>query len=887
MNTSNSKNIRAGLPRILVVFFCITTIINAQFLTATKKSDPANLPPALLPVEQSAADLDFDEERADRELIEDPEGRGDWFYSQRAYPFDELPANARQSAWELVSRRGIELEAITTADTKTWQPIGPAPTLPGFGNWGVTAGRINAIAVSPSSSQIVLIGSSTGGIWRSNNAGASFSPVTDGEVDLAVGSIVFAPSNPTVVYAGMGDPKLGYLGSGVLKSTNSGSTWTKVSNNTLPSPGTVAKIEVDPANADRVYVAQYTRLSAEKIISSGFYRSTDGGVNWARTLAGAARDIAISPADRQTLFVGVIPRPDMTEPLASQGLHRSTDGGNTWANVYPVNYDTVFRRDVKVAVTPARPQAVYVYTGGFLGSNFSARLSASTNNGTTWSDLNVDFDTAQMGYNTYVVADPRNADTLYIGSRDVYRSQDGGQNWVNLTRNFSRGPDFYEYTPTIASSHPDQHAFAISPANANDIYIGNDGGLSKSTNRGATFQSLNSTLSLTQFVGIALHPTDPQITYGGTQDNGTQIRLSNSKQWFEFAPGDGGRCVINPQDPSVVFTNYFGGNLYRYSDNGRSYETQIAFSSTFGEFGNSPRIAFYPPFVGNGVDQTIYVGTYQLFLSTDRGDSWFPPGGEFDQTKGVTEKGTDILSAIGVSRSNTNIIYTGSAQGRAMRSTDAGATWSDITNGLPDRFISNIVVDYTDPAKAYLSVSGFRSSHVFKTTNAGATWADASTGLPDIPVNALLIDPLDPEKLYAGTDIGVFRSKNSGGGWASFNTGMPPVVITGFAAQASGLIQVSTYGRGAFEITSEDDRPFISSASWDGKKKLSISGLRFGSTPKVIINDVDKSSRISAFSETSIKFKGKAAKLGLKTGDNTIQVIGESGDQSNIVVIRL
>ena len=864
--------------RLIVVFFCIATIISGQFLSVTKKPSSANLSPALLPMDGEAGDPD---------AIEDPEGRSDWFFSQRAYPFDELPADARQSAWELVSRRGIELQAITAEDTKTWQPIGPAPTLPAFGNWGFTAGRINAVAVSPSNSQIVLIGSSTGGIWRSANAGASFSPVTDAQVDLAVGSIVFAPSNPTIVYAGMGDSKLGYLGSGVLKSTNSGNTWTKVSNNTLPSPGTVAKVEVDPANADRVYVAQYTRLSEEKIISSGFYRSTDGGVNWTRTLAGAARDIAISPSDRQTLFVGMIPRPDMTEPVATQGLHRSTDGGTTWTNVYSVSYDTVFRRDVKVAVTPAQPQAVYVYTGGFLGNNFSVRLSASTNNGTTWSDLNIDFDTAQIGYNTYVVADPRNADTIYIGSRDVYRSQDGGQNWVNLTRSFSRGPDFYEYTPAIASSHPDQHALTISPSNANDIYIGNDGGLSKSTNRGATFQSLNSSLSLTQFVGIAVHPTDPQISYGGTQDNGTQMRLSNSKQWFEFATGDGGRCVINPHNPSMVFTNYIRGNLFRFSDNGRSFETQIAFTSTFGEGGDFPRIAFYPPFVGNGVDATLYVGTYRLFLSTDRGDSWLPPGGEFDQTKGINVNGADVLSAIGVSRSNTNFIYTGSAQGRAMLSTDAGATWNDITSGLPNRFISNIVVDSADPAAAYLSVSGFRSSHVFKTTNAGATWTDASTGLPDIPVNALLIDPLDPEKIYAGTDIGVFRSKNGGNSWSSFNNGMPPVVITGFAAQASGLIQVSTYGRGAFEITSEDDRPSISSASWDGKKKLSISGLRFGSAPKVLINDVDKSSRISAVSETSLKLKGKAAKLGLKAGDNTIQVILESGDRSNTFVLKL
>ncbi|HJQ68030.1 MAG TPA: hypothetical protein VKA70_03620 [Blastocatellia bacterium] len=838
-----------------------------------------NRPPALIPAEPEVPDL---------EISEDPEGRSDWFFSQRAYPSGDLPADARESAWELVSRGRILTQSITTMANNTWQSIGPSPTQPGYSNWGLTSGRINAVAVSPANAQIVLAGSSTGGIWQSTNAGASFAPVTDSQVDLAVGSIAFSPSNPSIVYAGMGDSKLGYLGSGVLKSTNGGRAWNKVSNNTLPSPGAVARIEVDPANPDRVYVAQYLKVSEEKILSSGFYLSTDGGVSWTRTLAGAARDIAISPANRQTLFTGIIPRSEEQENLATPGLHRSTDGGNTWTNILPVSYDTSFRRDVRVAVTPARPQNVYVFTGGITFNGVSVRVAVSTDNGDTWSDRSTSFDTAQIGYNSYLYVDPRNADTLYLGSRDVYRSTNGGASWSNLTRSFSIGPEnVYLYTPAIATTHPDQHAFALSPTNQNDIYIGNDGGLSKSTDRGATFQSLNATLSLTQFVGIAVHPTDPRISYGGTQDNGTQVRLTDSNRWFEFAPGDGGRCVINPENPSQVFTNYYQGNLYRFNDNGRSYDRQIAFTDYFGEFGDRPRIGFYPPFVGNGVDSTIYIGTYRLFMSTSQGGSWFAPGGGTDLTKGINEKGVDVLSAIAVSRSNTNIIYTGSAQGRAMLTTDAGATWSDITRSLPDRFITSIAVDPNVSAKAYLSVSGFKTSHIFKTTDGGASWAAASAGLPDIPVNALLIDPFDSEKIYAGTDIGVFRSRDGGASWQSFNNGMPPVVITGFAAQASGLIQVATYGRGAFEIRSGDDRPSISSASFDGKKKLSISGARFGSAPKVLINGVDQSGRISSFSDTSIKLKSKASKLGLKTGDNVIQVIESEGNGSNVFILRL
>src|SRR5207253_6381536 len=144
----------------------------------------------------------------------------------------------------------------------------------------------------------------TGGIWRSTDGGASFAAVSDDQVDLAVGSLAFARSNPAIVFAGMGDSKSGYLGSGVLKSTDAGQTWARVSNATLPTPGTTTKIDVDPTNASRVYVAQYSRLATDKVTSGGLYVSNDGGVNWTRMLAGAARDIIINPSDRRILFGG-------------------------------------------------------------------------------------------------------------------------------------------------------------------------------------------------------------------------------------------------------------------------------------------------------------------------------------------------------------------------------------------------------------------------------------------------------------------------------------------------------------------------------------------------------------------------------------------------------
>lgn len=817
------------------------------------------------------------------EREDDSEGRNDWFTFQRAYPFDSVPPDARNKAWKAASK--IKLASFTAQATDDWRPIGPSPSNPTFPNWGATSGRVNAVAVSPSSSRIVLAGSSTGGIWRSSDSGASFAPVSDNQTDLAIGSIAFSKSNPSIVYAGMGDTKLGYLGSGVLKSTDEGKSWTRINNNTLPVLGTISKIEVDQSNPNRVYVAQYSKLSNDKVISSGFYISTDGGVNWSRKLAGAPRDFSLAPNDSKTIYVGSMQIEMETDPPA--GLYRSTDGGDTWKTFFTFRYDVKRRRDLRVAVAPSNPQTVYAYHGGVEDSFFLARLRVSTNGGTTWNDLGTSgFDTGQFGYNTYLEVDPANEKTMYIGSRDVFRSTDGGVSWTNLTQSFTQDSFGFSYTPFIAKAHPDQHGFAFVPGSPNQFYIGNDGGLYKTVDGGNSFQSLNSSLTLTQFTSIALHPTDPNISYGGTQDNGTQRRFPGLNRWREISTGDGGRIVINPTNPNVVFITYIRGTIYRYSGDGGFVEAQIAWDDSFGEPLNAPRIGFYAPLVGNAIDSTIYFGTWRLFISNNHGDSWFDPSGGMDLTKGITDKAPDVISAIGIGRSNTSVIYTGSAQGRAMVSLDAGATWKEITSGLPDRSITKIVVDPENSATAFMTFSGFKSGHIFKTTDTGATWQDISGNLPDIPTNSILIDPLNPKILYAATDVGVFRSKTGGTSWQPFNEGMPPVVAQDFSAQSNGLIQVATYGRGAFEIVG-NTRPTIGNATWDGKKKLKIEGSAFGDQSRVFINGIDRTKYLSSSSDTSVTLKKKANKLGLKAGDNALQLFNSNDVASNTFTLRL
>ncbi|MCA1818412.1 MAG: DUF4214 domain-containing protein, partial [Acidobacteria bacterium] len=501
----------------------------------------------------------------------------------------------------------------------------------------------------------------------------------------------------------------------------------------------------------------------------------------------------------------------------------------TWARIYETPYTDTggnkVLRDIRLAVTPAAPDSVYVFAGTTPPASpaTAVRVNKITSAGApldSFTSANIDM--GQFGYNTYIAVDPANANTIYVCTRDVYRSTDGGATWASVTKNFIAPYSCNTcYKPGSSASHPDQHSFAFSPGTPSTFYVGNDGGLSKTVDGGATFASLNTTLALSQFVGYVASPTNPNLQVGGTQDNGTQARTvaGSGVGWAEFAEGDGGHPVINPVDSRAVLSTYVFGSIRRWVFNADGTPQQErgggTSETTFGESTSNPRINFYAPFTSNGVDATVYFGTWRLFVSQNFADTvntlaptWNAPGGTTDLTRGGTGSNADVLNAIGVQHSaysSSQIIYTGSSQGRVMISQDGGATWADITAGLPNRTIESITVDPSNAATAYVTLGGYGTGHVWKTVNAGQTWADlsgttAGTKLPNVPTTALLLDPATPGVIYVGTDIGVFRSVTGGGTWETFNNGLPPIPISSFAVSAAGKIQIGTYGRGAYEL---------------------------------------------------------------------------------------
>jgi hypothetical protein len=372
--------------------------------------------------------------------------------------------------------------------------------------------------------------------------------------------------------------------------------------------------------------------------------------------------------------------------------------------------------------------------------------------------------------------------------RDLYRSTDGGATFINVTKGYTAEDDF---DPANSTAHVDQHSFAFHPFDSQTIYLGNDGGIFLSHNGGTTYQSLSDAIPIVQAYGIAAHPLDPSTIFLGTQDNGLERRGPNGR-WLELITGDYGSILFDRNDPDVFATNYIYGTLMSFR--GVSYLATLATNATFGEPEDNPRIAFIAPFERSQVTNTLYFGTWKLYASNNGGTSWTLPGGPVNLTYGSADK----LGAIGLSPNNGSVIYTGSYEGRVMMSRNAGATWTDVSFGLPTRAVRAIAVDRNNPDLEYAGFSGYATQHVWRTTNGGASWQNISAGLPDIPVNALLIDPSNSSILYAGTDIGVFRY--SGSSWSYYSTGMPPVMVTDFDVTASGRIIAATHGRGAYEL---------------------------------------------------------------------------------------
>ena len=421
----------------------------------------------------------------------------------------------------------------------------------------------------------------------------------------------------------------------------------------------------------------------------------------------------------------------------------------------------------------------------------------------------------QCSYDNFVVFHPTNANIIYAGGNGIYTQNIAGIDGVLFKT--SDGGSSWTYNSGLVTNttlHPDLHAIAIAKSNPNIVWVGTDGGLYRSTDGGASWQERNNGLATLQFQSVALHPTNPLIAFGGMQDN-SKAKTTGSTAWTGMDRGDGGFAAIDPFDPKYWYGTRFSISkqfvqFQRNSLGGTASDADWP-QATTGIQAQSDRVLFYVPFTTDpNTAGRLYLGTNRMYRTNNRGDNWTPISS--DLTKG-SGRG---VSAIAVMKGNANLVLAGTSDGNVQVTTNGGTTWTNLTKSpLPNRFVSDVAVE--NEQTFYAAFNGFNENtastpgHIFKTTDGGATWSnvskdDQTDGLPNVPVQALV---LDGSTVYVGADMGVYRSTNGGGTWEPFSQGLPNLAVFDLALQkyASGakVLAAATHGRGVWRVVLEGD----------------------------------------------------------------------------------
>ncbi|MFN0279082.1 MAG: hypothetical protein ACKVRN_10830 [Pyrinomonadaceae bacterium] len=674
--------------------------------------------------------------------------------------------------------------------------IAEAGVFPDSWSWlgpGNVGGRVRAISIHPANANDILIGSVSGGIWRTFNGGGSWFPINDFMVNLGITTIARNPTNANNLYAGTGESfgtvnssEFGDFvqGAGIFRSDDGGASWNQLASTNNPNFNAVNRVAISPNGA--------IILAAT---NQGLFRSTDGGANWTIPVFGTVLEVDFHPTDSNRALLG-----------GAGSARFSTDGGQTWSTVA---FSPAISNGGSVA-TNGRVELAYWPIGGLIVyasvNNNNGRLYRSVNGGQNFtlvnSGTNYFLGAGNQGwYDNALWVNPQDPDFVIVGGIHLWQSGDGG---TTLTQ-ISDGSD---------SAHADHHAIVAHPGFNNSTnrtaFFANDGGIYRTDNVGtATINSgwteLNNNLGITQFYGGA-GSTNGNII-GGTQDNGTlrYTTFGGTELWTSTAGADGGYCSADQTD-----TNYFYGatqnlGVFRSSNAGFS---STAISSGIGDVPPVQTNFIAPILLDPGEPERLLAGGWSLWRTSNSRaatPSW-------TAIKGTTG-GNSPISAITISPLNSSFIVVGHNNGDVYYTFQGTTTpapppnaWIKIDNTLPNNnFITRAVIDTTRaPNWIYVTHGGFTSNNVYVTRDLGASWIDVTgagaTGLPDVPVRTLAIHPNNPDLLYAGTEVGIFTSNDAGATWDLPNGGPANVSVDELFWMGGDLI-AATHGRGMYRAS--------------------------------------------------------------------------------------
>lgn len=699
--------------------------------------------------------------------------RWEWYWEQRVdVETGEFPG--KKAIDELLENNKNRTAVNGGGD---WTNLGPVSSSGGYAG----IGRINCIGFHPSNTNTFWAGAAGGGLWKTTNGGSTWTVQTDDEDVLGISDIAVSPdfSSSNTIYIGTGDKNGTNNNSvGVLKSTDGGDSWfTTGLTFQVSAYEQVHRILINPSNTQVLLAAT----------TDGIYKSTNGGDSWQRkTEIGTFCAMEYKPGDPNTVYAASL-----------SSFYKSTNGGDNWSFVQSVSGS-----GIEMCVSPNASSLVYALatnsSGGLLG------IYKSTNSGSSYSTVYTGgnnyalfgyscdgsgANTGQGWYDRCIAVDPNNANILYIGGINTWKSTDGGYSW-SIKNHWSSTCNGY-----AQCIHADKHCLSFQN-NSSILFEGNDGGLYKSTNGGSTWSDLSNGMAISQLYKIGVSQTNYDVVIAGLQDNGTKVSSGNN--WYDILGGDGMECLIDYTNVDVQYGTLYYGQLYK-TNNFWNSSYEISANIPIGASGS-----WVTPFIIDpSYNQTIYIGYSDVWKTNDGGNSW---------SKISNINTGNKIRSMAICSSNNQVLYVAD-QNNIWKTSNGGYSWVNITGALPTNYayITSIEIKNDNPNTAWVSFGSYNSHCIYQTTNGGSSWTNISTGLPNIPVSSVIQNKQNQDEieLYAGTDVGVYK-KLGNTNWTPFSNSLPNAEITELeiyysSNPANSKLRAATYGRGLWETSFIDN----------------------------------------------------------------------------------
>ncbi len=732
----------------------------------------------------------------------------------RAYPSDQVDFTGY---FDLIDER-LKHGSLRTQSGLQWTYVGPRnldiPYRTYYGQRPII-GRVGALAYDPVTAGTYFLGGAKGGVWKTTDYGTQWTALSDSWPTLGVSCLCIVPQGGGVILAGTGDHHGGdAVGYGVMRSTDGGATWTATGQSVM-GHSCVSEIRFDPDNPSLVLAVTGRGSGTGRV-----YRSLDAGQTWSVSLNVSADwsglDVSVASGGIRTFWA--------VADAGSDVVYKSTDNGSTWTQV---TVSGLGNSTVDVACSRIVPGTVYLLDSS------SQKIWKSTDSGATWTNTTNNFSNqwGQSWYDFHIETSRLNsADVVYVGLIDIAVSLNGGSTWRNMG-----GANWTATYSGTAITHNDQHCLAVNPANPNEVLVGNDGGVYRATynagNDSVTWAILNKLLGITQFYTLAMHPTSADYAMGGTQDNATPNSFGDVNNWGNPGAGDGAGCLINPNNPANQYHSWYYQSIVR-TDNSFGSSTTITPDWNGHSLPFIGKLWFDPNNPNLVYANTDYLNRYNRSTST-----WTLKLG--NQSFGA------VIQSFAAAKSDSNRLYVGRT-GQVWMSSDNGATWTRIdrqglTNGLPNRSITDISVDPTNKNDVLVVTGGTGAGKVWRCSDTSAAtpqWTPLSSGLPDIHHLCLARDPARPQTYwYVGNDAGVWRTTDGGGTWTDYSgpQGLPDVEIDALVpVSGTGYLNAATYGRGLWRVPLRENQSIAPS-----NLTVALGRVTSGSVTSLAGNDGD------------------------------------------------